>query len=279
MFLVTGANGQLGIELRKLLGDKAVYVDKSELDISDESAVQNFLTQNRFECIINCAAYTAVDKAEDEELQADAVNRLGPMWLAKYGKCIIHISTDYVFDGTHYKPYTEEDKTGPVSVYGRTKLAGEQAVLSYAETAIIIRTAWLFSSFGNNFLKTMLRLGKERNVVSVVADQIGSPTFAGDLANAILGILPVIEKGKKSVYHFTNEGICSWYDFASAIMEISGYSCRVIPIESKNYPTKAVRPFYSVLNKNKIKRDFGFEIPYWRDALVRVLENMKEDVR
>lgn len=276
MYLVTGAGGQLGMELRVLLKDSAIYVDRNELDISSETDVRRFLQQNSFDCIINCAAYTAVDKAEDEPVLADAVNHVGAKWLARYGKRIIHISTDYVFDGSHFKPYLENDLTHPVSVYGRSKLAGEQAVLSEAETAIIIRTAWLYSIYGSNFLKTMLRLGKERNVINVVSDQIGTPTFAGDLAKAIVRILPHMQKGKRDIYHFTNEGVCSWYDFAHAIMKMAGLSCHVNPIESKNYPTKAARPFYSVLNKEKIKYDFNLEIPYWGDALVEVLNDMKE---
>ena len=276
MWLVTGANGQLGSELKLLLGTSAVYVDRTELDISDELAVKNFLENNRFDGIINCAAYTAVDKAEDEPVLADAVNHLGAKWLAKYGRCIIHISTDYVFDGTHSKPYLEDDLTHPVSVYGQSKLEGEQAVLKNAETAIIIRTAWLYSAHGNNFLKTMLRLGRERDHLNVVSDQVGTPTFASDLAKAIVRILPKVKAGEKNIYHFTNEGVCSWYDFAHAIMKIAGLSCKVHPIESKNYPTKATRPFYSVLNKEKIKSDFKLEIPHWRDALVEVLNDMKE---
>lgn len=207
---------------------------------------------------------------------ADAVNHLGAKWLAKYGRCIIHISTDYVFDGTHSKPYLEDDLTHPVSVYGQSKLEGEQAVLKNAETAIIIRTAWLYSAHGNNFLKTMLRLGRERDHLNVVSDQVGTPTFARDLAKAIVRILPKVKAGEKNIYHFTNEGVCSWYDFAHAIMKIAGLSCKVHPIESKNYPTKATRPFYSVLNKEKIKSDFKLEIPHWRDALVEVLNDMKE---
>lgn len=276
MYLVTGAAGQLGTELRVLLKDSAIYVDRKELDISSETDVKRFFQQNRFDCIINCAAYTAVDKAEDEPLLADAVNHLGAKWLAKYGNCIVHISTDYVFDGTHSKPYLEDDLTHPVSVYGQSKLKGEQAVLKNAGTAAIIRTAWLYSAHGNNFLKTMLRLGKEREHLNVVSDQVGSPTFAGDLAKAIVKILPQIKTGKKNIYHYTNEGVCSWYDFAHAITKIAGLSCKVNPIESKNYPTKATRPFYSVLNKEKIKYDFKLDIPHWHDALTEVCKKMKE---
>ncbi|MCZ4064434.1 dTDP-4-dehydrorhamnose reductase [Oxalobacter aliiformigenes] len=276
MWLVTGANGQLGSELKSLLGTSAVYVDRAELDISDEPAVKSFLEKNRFDGVVNCAAYTAVDKAEDEPAEADRINHLGPKWLAKYGKRIIHISTDYVFDGTAHIPYSENDRPNPVSTYGRTKLAGERAVLEQAETAIIIRTAWLYSLHGSNFVKTMLRFGRTRDSLNVVSDQIGSPTSAADLAKAIVEILPQINWKKKEVYHFTNEGVCSWYDFAVAIMQMAELPCKVLPIESRDYPTRAERPFYSVLNKKKIKNDFGLKIRYWRDALADVLKNMKE---
>lgn len=276
MYLVTGAKGQLGTELRALLQDNAVYVDRDELDISSKEAVKAFFIDKEFSCIINCAAYTAVDKAEDEPFQAEAVNHYGAQWLAKYGKCIIHISTDYVFDGTNSLPYKEDDKTNPVSVYGSTKLAGEQAVLKNAETAVIIRTAWLYSAHGSNFLKTMLRLGEECNEINVVSDQIGTPTFARDLAKAVVRILPQMHKNTKGIYHFTNEGVCSWYDFAHAIMQLSGLSCRVNPIDSEEYPTRAARPFFSVLNKGKIKRDFNLEIPHWDDALEEVLKEIKD---
>lgn len=272
MWLVTGANGQLGSELKSLLGTSAVYVDRAELDISDELAVKNFLEKNRFDGIVNCAAYTAVDKAEDEPAEADRINHLGPKWLAKYGKCIIHISTDYVFDGTAHIPYSENDRPNPVSAYGRTKLAGEKAVLEQAETAIIIRTAWLYSLHGSNFVKTMLKLGRTRDSLNVVCDQIGSPTSAADLAKVIMEILPQINQKKKEVYHFTNEGVCSWYDFAVAIMEMAELPCKVLPIESRDYLTRAKRPFYSVLNKKKIKNDFGLKIRYWRDALSEVVQ-------
>lgn len=277
MWLVTGSKGQLGSELKSLLGTSAMYVDRDELDISDGSAVKEYLEKHSFEGIINCAAYTAVDKAEDEPDEADKANHLGPKWLAKYGKRIIHISTDYVFDGTSHVPYREDHPTSPVSVYGKTKLAGEKAVLEEAETAVIIRTAWVYSSYGNNFVKTMLRLGKERDSLNVVCDQIGSPTHAGDLARAIVEILPQIQQNRKEIYHFTNEGVCSWYDFAVAIMEMTGLSCKVCPIESRDYPTKAVRPFFSVLNKKKIKNDFGLKIRYWRNALTDVM-NQKFDI-
>ena len=276
MFLVTGAGGQLGSELRLLLGEEAVYVGHGELDITDEEAVKAFFAGNSFDFVINCAAYTAVDKAEDDTEAAEKVNSLGPLYLARYGRRIVQISTDYVFDGASCRPYTEKDAPNPVSVYGRTKLAGENAVLAGAECAVVIRTSWLYSSFGANFVKTMRRLGAERESLGVVFDQAGTPTYAADLAAAVVSMLPQIRPGMKEVYHFSNEGVTSWYDFAVAIMEESHLACAVRPIESSAYPTRAVRPAYSVLNKAKIRQDFGLTIPHWRDGLkrcVRIIEN------
>ena len=267
MLLVTGANGQLGQELRLLLGDKAVYAGRAELDISDETAVQTFFKDRKFDFVINCAAYTAVDNAEDHAENADRVNRLGAALLARYGRRVIQISTDYVFDGTAHLPYKESDAPHPVSVYGSTKLAGEKAVLAEADTAVIVRTSWLYSRFGGNFVKTMLRLGAERASLGVVFDQIGTPTHAADLASAIVSMLPLIESGAKDVYHYSDEGVASWYDFAVAIMKASNLPCRVNPIESADYPAKARRPAFSVLNKTKIKTSFGLSIPHWTDSL------------
>ncbi|MBQ3170847.1 MAG: dTDP-4-dehydrorhamnose reductase, partial [Mailhella sp.] len=252
MLLVTGANGQLGSELLLLLGDSAVFVGRDELDITDEAAVKAFFEAQSFDFVINCAAYTAVDKAEGDFEAADRINRLGPTLLAKYGRRIIQVSTDYVFDGTAHLPYKEEDAVNPVSVYGSTKLAGEEAVLAEAETAVVIRTAWLYSSFGANFVKAMRRLGMERGSLGVVFDQIGTPTYAADLAAAIVAMLPQIKSGTKEVYHYSNEGVASWYDFACAIMQESGLNCAVRPLETHEYPTKATRPAYSVLSKAKI---------------------------
>ena len=274
MLLVTGANGQLGSELRRRLGGQAVYAGRTDLDIADEPAVRAFFAARRFDAIINCAAYTAVDRAEDESDAADRINRYGAALLAKYGRRIIHISTDYVFDGMAHLPYRETDTPHPLSAYGRTKLAGEEAVLEEAETAVIIRTAWLYSSFGANFVKTMRRLGAERTTLGVVFDQIGTPTYAADLADAITAILPQITPGVKEIYHYSNEGVASWYDFAVAIMKQSGLACEVVPIESSAYPTKAVRPAYSVLNKAKIRTRFGLRIPHWEDGLRRCVEAM-----
>lgn len=272
MFLVTGANGQLGTALHTLLQDKAVYIDRDELDLTDETAVKSYLDANPFDCIINCAAYTAVDKAEADAENAEKVNALAPLYLAKYGKKLIHVSTDYVFDGTNYKPYTEDDETHPVSVYGKTKREGEINVLNNAQTAIIIRTAWLYSPHGGNFVKTMRKLGAERSDLNVVFDQVGTPTNAYDLATAIVAILPQIKDGEKEIYHFTDEGVCSWYDFALEIMQQSKLSCNVHPLESKDYPTPAKRPHYSVLNKAKIKQRFNLTIPHWKESLEKCLK-------
>ena len=274
MFLVVGSNGQLGNELKLLLQNRAIYVDKDELDITDKQAVVAFVSGKSFEAIINCAAYTAVDKAESDEALATLINVEGPRNLAATGVPLIHISTDYVFDGTNSQPYSEDDKPNPQTVYGRTKLASEKAVLETAHTAIIIRTAWLYSTFGNNFVKTMRRLGAERNSLNVVFDQVGTPTYAADLAKAIVAILPQIKEGMKEVYHYSNEGVCSWYDFALAVMAQSDLDCQVLPIESKEYPTPAKRPHYSVLNKAKIKKDFGLKINNWAVSLAECVEKM-----
>ena len=272
MFLVTGANGQLGQALRLLLGDRAVYVGHRELDITDEAALKAFFAVRRFDFVINCAAYIAVDKAEDDVRSADRVNRLGAELLARYGRRILQISTDYVFDGKTSRPYRENDVYRPLSVYGRFRLAGEKAVLAEAETAVVVRTLWLYSSFGNNFVKTMRRLGAERESFGVVFDQVGTPTYAADLAAAIVAILPQLTPGMKEVYHYSNEGVARWYDFACAIMKVSGLACTVRPIESVEYPTRAIRPAYSVLNKAKIKRDFDLSISYWMDGLTRCMQ-------
>ena len=271
MFLITGSKGQLGTELSKLL-PQAILTDVADLDITDAAAVKDYVAAHKVDTIINCAAYTAVDKAETDENLAAKINIDGPRNLSQTGAKIVHISTDYVFDGFGHKPYKPDDAAHPISVYGRTKLAGEQEVLKYAEEAVIIRTAWLYSPYGNNFVKTMRRLGAERDSLNVVADQVGTPTYAADLAAAIVKILPQINKLNSGVYHFTNEGVCSWYDFAGKIMELSGLNCRVNPISSAEYPTKATRPFYSVLDKSKIKRTFNIEIQHWEEGLKQCLK-------
>ncbi len=272
MFLVTGANGQLGRELQVLLGDRAVYVGHKELDITNEAQVKSIAAARNFDAVINCAAYTAVDRAEDDGENADRANRLGPKLLARHGRRIIHISTDYVFDGRACRPYSEDAAPAPLSVYGKTKLAGEESVLEEAETAVVVRTSWLYSRFGGNFVKTMRRLGAERERLGVTFDQVGTPTCAADLASAIVAMLPHIKPGMKEIYHYSNEGVASWYDFAVAIMEISGLACRVYPIESSEYPTRAERPAYCVLNKAKIRKDFGLSIPHWRASLTQTLQ-------
>ena len=275
MLLVTGADGQLGRELRLLLGDRAIYANRAQLDVTDEAKVSAFFAEREFDVVINCAAYTAVDRAEDDAEAADRVNRLGAELLARYGRRIIQISTDYVFDGESSRPYKEEDETRPMSVYGRTKRAGEESVLAQAETAAVVRTSWLYSSFGNNFVKTMRRLGRERGSLGVVFDQVGTPTYAADLAAAVAAMLPEITPGMKEIFHYSNEGVTSWYDFACAVMEESGLSCAVRPIESAEYPTRAARPAFSVLNKAKIKKRFGLAVPHWTDGLKRCVKMME----
>lgn len=284
--LITGSNGQLGSEIRDLSPEYPDYqfkfIDIDELDLTDSEAVKGYFRQKHFDFCINCSAYTAVDKAEDEDDKAMAVNFTAVKNLAHIlaGKktFLIHISTDYIFDGKHYKPYTETDPTSPQSVYGLSKLKGEKSVFESPVDAIIIRTSWLYSGYGNNFVKTILRLAKERDMLNVVADQVGTPTYAGDLAKAILEIIDSnkLNPGKQ-VYHFSNEGITSWYDFARAIVDESGFGCKVMPIETKDFPTKASRPFYSVLNKRKIKHDFNIHIPFWRDSLSIVINKLKND--
>ncbi len=272
MIVITGCRGQLGTELTRLLGDRALGVDLPEVDITDADALKKwFETLDSVEAIVNCAAYTAVDRAETEPEAAGKVNHLGPENLARLGVPMIHISTDYVFDGHGCSPYGESAATNPVSVYGRTKLAGEQSVLSLAETAVVIRTAWLYSPFGKNFVRTITHLGKERAQLRVVCDQVGTPTNARDLAGAVAAILPRLKPGMKGIYHYTNEGVCSWYDFALEILRLQNISCPVVPCSSEEYKTAAKRPFYSVLDKSKIKREFGLTIPHWGQSLAQSL--------
>lgn len=285
--LVTGANGQLGSELRELAESYPkhhfFFTDVDTLDITDKNAIALFIQENKITAIINCAAYTAVDKAESEQELADKINHLAVQHLAEAAKAyfckFIHISTDYVFDGTNHKPYIETDKPNPQSVYGSTKLAGELALQKMnPENAIVIRTSWVYSSFGNNFVKTMLRLGNERKELGVIYDQIGTPTYAGDLAKVILEILPKIKTEKVEIFHYANEGVCSWYDFARAIFEDTTTNCHVNPISTAQYPTAASRPHYSILDKSKIKKSFNIEIPNWKDSL-RVCLSLIEEKR
>ena len=281
--LVTGANGQLGSEIRVLSnGDgNFLFTDRGELDITDFAAVETFISKNTVVTVINCAAYTAVDKAECDAQNADLINNKAVENLAKICKDkdikLVHISTDYVFDGKNHKPYVEEDEPSPIGVYAKTKYDGEKAILAInPQNSIIIRTSWVYSSFGANFVKTMLRLGREHESLGVVFDQVGSPTYARDLAKAILDILPKIKNHKTEIYHFSNEGVVSWYDFAKEIMKMAKLSCNITPIESAQYPTPATRPHYSVFNKAKIKKEFGVEIPYWKDSLIDCLKNLGE---
>ena len=274
--LVTGANGQLGSEIRELAESYPQYnfffTDVAELDITNKEAIQLFVATNNINTIINCAAYTAVDKAESEPELANSINHLAVQHLAEIAKVyeckFIHISTDYIFDGTNYKPYNEADKPNSQSVYGLTKLNGELALQRInPANAIIIRTSWIYSKFGNNFVKTMLRLGNEREQLSVVTDQIGTPTFAADLAKIIVDILPKIKNEAVELFHYSNEGVCSWYDFAKAIFEFTDTNCKVYSITTAQYSTAAKRPQYSVLDKSKIKETYHINIPYWRDSL------------
>lgn len=281
--LVTGANGQLGSELRKMGFthlDEVYFTDVEELDITDYTAIEHFVKEHEIDTIINCAAYTSVDKAEEVPELAAKINTEAVANLAKVAAredcLLIHVSTDYVFDGNGSVPYTEKDKPCPTSVYGRTKLAGEQAILKSGCFHIIIRTAWLYSTFGNNFVKTILRLAGERPEIMVVADQIGTPTYAEDLARAIVAIMGSEERIEhEGIYHFSNEGVCSWYDFAREIVRLSGRECKVVPVTTAEYPTKTQRPAYSVLDKTKIRDTFGIEVPEWKNALERMMESNK----
>jgi len=285
--LITGSNGQLGSEIKELASDyknlECVFKDLPELDICDAEVLNTFIIDQHINAVINCAGYTAVDKAEEEALIAQKVNSEGVLNLAnalkKVDGKLIHISTDYVFDGNHSQPYKESDPVSPIGVYGQTKRAGELAVLNGSIDAIVIRTSWLYSSYGNNFVKTMLRLGNEKENLGVIFDQVGTPTYARDLAKTCLEILTGVNSVKISkngnLYHYSNEGVASWYDFAISIMELGGVNCKVKPIQTKDYPTLAKRPQYSVLNKSKIKTDFKIEIPYWRDSLKDCIKKIK----
>jgi len=287
---VTGANGQLGSELGELAENLPcchfLFTDIDTLDITDEDAVGTFLTREMPAFLVNCAAYTAVDKAEQEPDRAALLNASGPLVLARCclstGTRLLHISTDYVFDGTASIPYTEEDPVNPATVYGRTKREGEVNCLLNPDS-LIIRTSWLYSRFGNNFVKTMQGLGKEKEKIRVVFDQVGTPTCAADLAGVILKIIMASVANprywKPGLYHFSNEGVCSWYDFACAIFRMAGISCNVEPVESKDFLTLAIRPHFSVLNKSRFKSAFGLEIPYWMDSLEKCILWLKNENR
>jgi dTDP-4-dehydrorhamnose reductase len=277
--LVTGSNGQLGNELRRAVSlfphFQFIFTDVEQLDITDAAAVTMFFESNTISAIINCAAYTAVDKAEEDEalcyrINCHAVEVLGAVAL-NYGAQMIHVSTDYVFDGKSYLPYCEDFPVAPASVYGKSKLAGELALMKVNPNAVIVRTSWLYSSFGNNFVKTMLKLGHERDELKVVFDQVGTPTYAADLAVALLRVLDA-GATHSGIFHFSNEGVCSWYDFTIRIHQLAGITtCRVLPIESREYPAKTPRPHYSVLNKAKIKSVYGVQVPHWEDGLRRCI--------
>ena len=281
--LITGCNGQLGNEIQLLEKQHPQHTyfntDVAELDITNPEAIGQFVEENHIDGIVNCAAYTAVDKAESDADFCRKLNADAPGYLAeaieRQGGWMIQISTDYVFDGTQHTPYREDDATCPNSVYGRTKLEGEQNVTSRCHRSMVIRTAWLYSTFGNNFVKTMLRLGREIDQIGVIFDQIGTPTYARDLAVAIFA---AIEKGVvPGIYHFSNEGVASWYDFTLAIHRLAGIeSCRVRPIHTTDYPTPATRPHYSVLDKSKIKSVYGIEIPHWETSLADCIALLKE---
>lgn len=287
--LVTGSNGQLGSEIKSLIGEFSeynfIFTDKAQLDITSEEKIKNFLFLNTIDIIINCAAYTAVDKAQNDFENADKINRKALKKLSKLSKeqniSLIHISTDYVFDGMGHKPYVEEYQTNPKSLYGKTKVLGEEEMIKISpKNSIIIRTSWLYSSYGANFVKTILRLGSEKKTLEIVYDQIGTPTYARDLAKTILHIIPTVLKTKNEkvqIYHYSNEGVASWYDFAKEIIKISSLECQIEPILTKDYPTLAPRPSFSVLDKSKIKKDFGIKIPYWKESLAECLTQIKLD--
>lgn len=282
--LVTGCNGQLGNEMQLLEKENPQHTyfntDVAELDITNQEAIEQFVASHEIDGIVNCAAYTAVDKAEDNEEFCSVLNSIAPAYLAaaieKRGGWMIQISTDYVFDGTQHTPYVEDDDTCPNSVYGKTKLVGELNVQKFCRQSMIIRTAWLYSTFGNNFVKTMIRLGQEKPELGVIFDQIGTPTYARDLAVAIFA---AINKGiVPGVYHFSNEGVISWYDFTKAIHRIAGIKdCKVRPLHTAEYPTPANRPHYSVLDKTKIKKTFDIEVPYWEESLCECIEKLMNE--
>lgn len=277
--LVTGANGQVGSELQFLINQYSdfsfIFVDKEELDITNEQAVKAFFADKKIDYCINCAAYTAVDKAETETTIAKAVNHLAVQHIAaacqQQGTRLIQLSTDYVYHNEQNTPFKEDDLTNPQGVYAQTKLEGDLAALNY-NNAIVIRTSWVYSSFGNNFVKTMLRLGADRDKLTIIFDQIGSPTYARDLAKAMLDIIQQQPTTFSGIYHYSNEGVCSWFDFAKAIFDYKNIACQTSPIETKDYPTPAKRPHFSLLNKAKIKATFDLEIPYWRDSLITCLD-------
>ena len=281
--LVTGANGQLGREMRRVAqgsADRYLFTDVAELDITDRVAVQRMVEEERVDVIVNCAAYTNVDKAEDDRDMADLLNNRAVENLALAAKScnavLVHVSTDYVFKGDRCLPCTEEQPTDPLGVYGVTKLAGEQSLLATGCRYLIFRTAWLYSPFGKNFVKTMRKLTAEKERLQVVFDQVGTPTYAGDLAALIHKVIQERMLDCQGIYHFSNEGVCSWYDFAKEICELSGHVCDIQPCHSDEFPSKVKRPAFSVLDKSKVKAAFGIRIPYWKDSLKKCIAELDQ---
>lgn len=280
--LITGANGQLGNEMRRVSAqsnDHYIFTDVAELDITNAETVRQMVLDNDINVIVNCAAYTAVDKAEEDEAMAELLNATAVANLAAAAKennaTLIHVSTDYVFDGNGCRPYTEEQTTSPASAYGRTKLHGEEAAVQSGCNYLIFRTAWLYSKHGRNFVKTMRTLTADKPSLKVVFDQVGSPTHAGDLADLIYKIIEERMLDNKGIYHYSNEGVCSWYDFAREICEMSGNECDVQPCHSDEFPSKVARPAYSVLDKTKVKTTFGVSVPHWKESLAKCIEELK----
>ncbi|MGC9387098.1 MAG: dTDP-4-dehydrorhamnose reductase [Hydrogenovibrio sp.] len=287
--LVTGAQGQLGQSIRKVAADfpafQVDFVGRAELDLTDDRAIQAFFATRSYDYVINAAAYTAVDQAETEVALAAAVNHQAVQQLGEIAKeqgwVLLHVSTDYVFDGTQCRPYLESDAVNPLGVYGRTKHQGEQALLETSPFGAIVRTSWVYSEFGGNFVKTMLRLAEQRDALKVVSDQVGSPTYAGDLAQVLLSMMAHFDSESSppdmTIYHYSNEGVASWYDLAVATFELQGLPIQVTPIETFEFPTQAARPAYSVLNKRKIKADFKLAIPHWRASLQACLNALQSN--
>ncbi len=281
--LVTGSNGQLGNEMRRVSsasGDRYIFTDVAELDITDLDAVRKMIADKGINVLVNCAAYTNVEKAENDEATADLLNNKAAENLAitarEVDATLIHISTDYVFQGDRNVPCREDWETNPLGVYGKTKLAGEEAIRRSGCKHLIFRTAWLYSSFGNNFVKTMRRLTAERDSLKVVFDQVGTPTYAWDLATLIYKVIEERRLDSQGIYHFSNEGVCSWYDFAKEIAQLSGTHCNIQPCHSDEFPSKVRRPHFSVLDKTKVKETFGIDVPYWRDSLQKCIAELKE---
>ena len=280
--LVTGANGQLGNEMRRITAgsrDHYIFTDVAELDITDASAVSDMVKGNDVEVIVNCAAYTNVDKAEDDEATADLLNNVAVRNLAEAAAAadalLIHVSTDYVFSGNGCIPYTEDSPVEPLGAYGRTKLAGEKSLAAAGCRYMIFRTAWLYSPFGKNFVKTMRKLTAEKDTLNVVFDQVGTPTYAGDLAALIFKVISERMTGRQGIYHFSDEGVCSWYDFAVEICSLSGNVCDIRPCHSDEFPSRVKRPHFSVLDKTLVKNTFGISIPYWKDSLKKCIDELK----